>query len=71
MSSSEPPDDQPEGPVWSPLQFGLKAILIVTTVWAALLALGRLAGPGAAYGVVVLVLVLWFLSGLARLVRPQ
>ena len=66
-----PPGDQPEGRVWSPLQFGLKAILIVTAVWAGLLALGRIAGTGTgtAYGVVVCALIFWLFFGLLRLVQ--
>lgn len=65
-----PPDDRPEEPLWSPPQFGLKTILILTALWAALLALARVAGNGVAYGVVALALFAWLVTGLVRLVRP-
>jgi len=63
-----PPNEAPDEPLWTPLQFGIRILLILTAVWAVLLGIGRLIGIEATYSIVVLGLFVWLFYGLARLI---
>ena len=65
----QPPEGEPEEPLWSPPQFGISTILIGMVFWAALLALVHYGGVEAAFAVVTAGLICWLVISVIRLVR--
>jgi hypothetical protein len=63
------PDREPEEPLWSPPQFGIRTMLIAMVLLAALMAVIHYTGPGGAMCVLVFSFVCWLAVCFVRLVR--